>query len=283
MRVGFVGLGRLGSQLVDGLVAAGHESLTLFDVSSEALARFADRDATLAASVAEVGAAASDVVGVCVQNDAQLRDVVTGSGGLLSAPMTEGAVIAVHSTVHPTTCRGLAKEAEALGVTLIDAAISNGGRMPGGTPTRVVVVGSDTAAFERCLPYFEGFGDLVEHAGPLGSGEVVKLLNNLLMIVNMGMAAEAIRCGEKLGVSRDVVVRALSTGSGSSQGIRTLLGEERAAHNTILLGKDFALALDVLSSGACDAEALRSGGASGLVALEASAARYAQAAGSSKG
>ena len=94
--------------------------------------------------------------------------------------------------------------------------------MPGSVPSRVVLVGSDEVRFARCQPYLASFGDLIEHVGPLGSGEVAKLINNLLMVVNMGMAADAVRCGQDLGVEHEVLARALSTGSGSSQGIRTL-------------------------------------------------------------
>ena len=268
MRIGFIGLGRLGAQLVERLLDHGIGPLTLYDVDDETLARFADSGAMLAASITDVAAAAPEIIGVCVQDDQQLEDVVAGPERLLAAPLATGTVIAVHSTVHPDTCRRLAATAKLARVTLIDAAISNGGRAPGDVPTRVVLVGADDATFGRCLPYFRAIGDLVEHAGPLGSGETVKLLNNLLMVVNMGTADAVIRCGEQLGIDRDLMVRVLSTASGSSQGIQTLTATERAARNRVILGKDLHLALDVLRSAAVESAALDSAGQAGLAALD---------------
>ena len=267
MRVGFIGVGRLGSQLVERLVEGDFESLVLYDAEESAVRRFVEAGALVAASIGQVASSAPDVVGVCVQNDAQLEDVVAGVDGLLAAPLPAGAVIAVHSTVHPETCRRLAADAEAVGVTLIDAAISNGGRTPGATPTRVVLVGSDPETFRRCLSYFEGVGDLIEHVGELGSGEVLKLLNNLLMVLNMGTTDTVMRFGEALGLPVEVMTRALSTGSGSSQGVRTLLAAERAAHNQVVLGKDLGLAVDVLRAGGCDVDDVSAAGQAAIDAM----------------
>ena len=85
LRIGFLGLGRLGSQLVDGSLAAGHTSLTIHDVNPEAFARYTATSAVLAPDLATV-ATSSEVVGVCVQDDDQFRDVVAGPAGCWPLP-----------------------------------------------------------------------------------------------------------------------------------------------------------------------------------------------------
>jgi 3-hydroxyisobutyrate dehydrogenase len=74
----------------------------------------------------------------------------------------------------------------------------------------------------RLLPYFHAIGDVVEHAGPAGSGSVVKLLSNLLSTVNMATAAEVISCGEELGIDWKALILSLTLGSASSRAMRTL-------------------------------------------------------------
>src|SRR5882762_4873121 len=123
MDVGFIGLGRLGSVLVGGLLEGSVESLRVYDVDPSAMERWVGSGASPATSIAEI-ARSADVVGICVQDDDRLRDVVSSPTGLLAAPMRPGAIIVVHSTVRPETCRELADEAASVGVSLIDAAIS---------------------------------------------------------------------------------------------------------------------------------------------------------------
>ena len=263
-RIGFVGLGSLGARLVERLVRSSFEWVRVFDVDRDKLTRFEGR-AELAGSLAEA-ADGAQIVGVCVQNDAQLRDVVAGDRGLLSLPSAKDLLIAVHSTVHPETCRDLARRAAANGATLIDAAISNGGAgMDVGH--RVVVVGASDSVFEWCRPYLDSMAEVVEHAGEVGAAEVIKLLNNLLMTANLGLAAETIRLGAQLGVQPDVLVRTLLNGSGTSQGAFTLQKSERAAHNEVLLSKDVHLASEVLKAGELGAETLLTAGEIGLHAL----------------
>jgi 3-hydroxyisobutyrate dehydrogenase-like beta-hydroxyacid dehydrogenase len=207
----------------------------------------------------------NDVIGVCVRDDAQLRDVVSGPQGLLSTPMHAGSVIAVHSTVHPNTCRELAKQAKRLGVDLIDAAISKTGGL--------IAVGGDDATVDRCYPYLRALGENVVHAGAVGSGQVVKLIKNLVMAATMGVTTEALQCGVAAGINRDVLVRALQVGDGLSA-LRTYLATDRASHNHPLLSKDVAIALEELSGAGCDAPILRTSSEAGLDALGANASKH---------
>jgi 3-hydroxyisobutyrate dehydrogenase-like beta-hydroxyacid dehydrogenase len=277
MKLGFVGLGRLGSEIASRLLASGLGELNIFDVDPSALERFSRVGAIPAGSATELARRGCDVVGVCVQDDAQLRAVVAGPDGLLAAPMRKG-VIAVHSTVHPETCQELQTKAVPAGVELVDAAISNGGRgpTPGDVePRRLVMVGATPQVFARCRTYLEAIGDHVVHTGPVGSGEVVKLLNNLLLTANIGATAEAVEFGQRLGIRREVLIEALSAGSGSSQGMRIYRAPaERAAHAEVLLRKDVSLALDLLAADGAPVEVLSRSGSAGLAAIAAGAGRH---------
>jgi 3-hydroxyisobutyrate dehydrogenase-like beta-hydroxyacid dehydrogenase len=273
MRVGFVGLGQLGAAIARFIVDAGFDTV-LYDAQPRALEPFAGTGAVLASGLAEV-AVASDLVGVCVVDDAQLREVVAGPGGLLEAPMPSGSTIAVHSTVHPATCVELARRARDAGVGLVDAPMSYGGQGADMTHARVVVVGADDeTTFDRCRPVFESFATSLCHAGPVGTGETVKLMNSLLNVVNMGSAAAAIHLGEAVGAPRAPLVRTLLHGSASSQGLRTLQSvsglipsADDRRHVWAILRKDVDLALDVARRNGVEVSGLASAAEAGLGAL----------------
>ncbi|HUL99412.1 MAG TPA: NAD(P)-binding domain-containing protein, partial [Mycobacterium sp.] len=123
MRVGFIGLGSQGGPMARAIVDAGFDT-TLWARRPASLEPYADTAAKTAESPAELGAA-SDLVCLCVVGDADVEEVVGGDTGVL-AGMADGGIIAIHSTVHPDTCRKLAETAGAKGVSVIDAPVSGG-------------------------------------------------------------------------------------------------------------------------------------------------------------
>src|SRR5438105_4225410 len=173
------------------ITEAGYET-TLWARRPATVEPFADTPAKVAESPAEL-AAASDLVCLCVVGDTDVEEITDGQG-LLKA-MKPGSVIAVHSTVHPDTCRELAKKAAAQGVSVIDAPVSGGG---GAAEQRrlLVMVGGDADVVERCRPVFETYADPVVHLGELGSGQTTKLLNNLLLTANLATAAATLTLGQ---------------------------------------------------------------------------------------
>lgn len=166
MRVGFIGLGSQGGPMARRIVEGGYPT-TLWARRPATLEAFAGTDAKVAGSPAEL-AAASDLVCLCVIGDADIDELTDGEHGLLSA-MQPGGVIAVHSTVHPDTCRKLAKRAAALGVSVVDAPVSGGGGAAA-EGRLLVMAGGDADVVERCRPVFETYADPVVHLGELGSG-----------------------------------------------------------------------------------------------------------------
>src|SRR5829696_903379 len=124
MRVGFIGLGGQGGPMARRIVDGSYD-LTLWARRSATLEPFADTAAKTAQSPAEL-AATSDLVCLCVVGDDDVREVLAGDHGVL-AGLASGGIVAIHSTVHPDTCRDLAQSAAAQGVSVIDAPVSGGG------------------------------------------------------------------------------------------------------------------------------------------------------------
>ena len=245
MRVGFIGLGSQGGPMARRIVEAGYET-ALWARRSASLEPFADTPAKVAGSPAEL-AAASDLVCLCVVGDADVAEITGGEHGLLAA-MKPGGVIAVHSTVHPNTCRELAKRAGSKGVSVIDAPVSGGG-VAASEGRLLVMVGGDADVVERCRPVFETYADPVVHLGDLGSGQTTKLLNNLLFTANLGTAAAALSLASHLGVSPDRLTEVVSRSSGNSFALNALGGvgglERLAGLAGTLLQKDVRLVVDL--------------------------------------
>jgi 3-hydroxyisobutyrate dehydrogenase-like beta-hydroxyacid dehydrogenase len=208
---------------------------------------FADTAARIAGSPAGL-AAASDLVCLCVVGDADVDEITSGENGVL-AGLRPGGVIAVHSTVHPDTCHGLAKRAGAKGISVIDAPVSGGS--PAVAEGRLLVmVGGDADVVERCRPVFESYADPIVHLGDLGTGQTAKLLNNLLFTANLGTAATTLALGEGLGVLPDRLTEVISRGSGNSFALNVLGGDtggldRLAGMAGALLQKDVRLVADV--------------------------------------
>ncbi|OIN81748.1 NAD(P)-dependent oxidoreductase [Mycobacterium malmoense] len=245
MRVGFIGLGSQGAPMARRIIEGGYET-TLWARRPATLEPFAGTPAKVAESPAEL-AAASDLVCLCVVGDADIAEITGGEDGLLAA-MKPGSVIAVHSTVHPNTCRELAKNAAVKGVSVIDAPVSGGG--PAASEGRLLVmVGGDAGVVERCRPIFETYADPVVHLGELGSGQTTKLLNNLLFTANLGTAATALSLAQALGVSPDRLTEVVSRSSGNSFALNALGGvgglERLAGLAGTLLQKDVRLIVDL--------------------------------------
>jgi 3-hydroxyisobutyrate dehydrogenase-like beta-hydroxyacid dehydrogenase len=227
-------------------IIEGGYSTTLWARRPESLEPFAGTAANVAKSPAEL-AADSDLVCLCVVGDADVDELTGGEHGVL-AGLKPGGVIAVHSTVHPDTCRDLANKAGAQGVSVIDAPVSGGG--PAASEGRLLVMaGGDADVVDRCRPVFETYADPVVYLGELGSGQTTKLLNNLLFTANLGTAAAALALAQSLGVSPERLVEVVSRSSGNSFALNALGGagglDRLAPLAGTLLQKDVRLVVDL--------------------------------------
>jgi 3-hydroxyisobutyrate dehydrogenase len=197
MNVGFIGLGNMGLPMAGRLADAGHD-VAVFDLVEARMDALARRGARVAASPADA-ANGVDVVGIAVMDGPQVEAVALGDDGVLAGAST-GAIVAVHSTVHPSTVRHVASAA-GTGVAVLDAPIS-GGVEGARNGTLCVMVGGDATAFARARPAFDAFGDLIVHLGALGAGLAAKLARNLIGYVSLLGAQEGQRLADAGGVDR---------------------------------------------------------------------------------
>ncbi|TCM21665.1 3-hydroxyisobutyrate dehydrogenase-like beta-hydroxyacid dehydrogenase [Novosphingobium sp. PhB165] len=236
-RTGFIGLGSQGGPMAQRMLDAGYP-LTVWARRPEAADDLVAKGATRATSVAELGAAC-DHVGVCVVDDAGVEDICAQ---LLPA-MKPGSVLVIHSTILPQTCERLAQEADARGISLLDAPVSGGGA-GAATGTLTVMCGGSEAAFVQALPVMESFAGKTVLLGSVGSGQRAKIVNNALMAANMGLAHAALSLGEELGIDRGALADLIKHSSGRSFGFEVyarLPSPGAFAHGSKLLRKDVDL------------------------------------------
>jgi 3-hydroxyisobutyrate dehydrogenase-like beta-hydroxyacid dehydrogenase len=255
VRVGFIGLGSQGGGMARRLVACGVPT-TLWARRPEVLVDFPG--AAAAASPADL-AARCDLVSVCVVDDAGVDDVLGRPDGVL-AGMAPGGVVAVHATVHPATCERWAAAAAERDVTVLDAPVSGGGAVAEGGRL-LVMVGGPTEVVERCRPVFETYGDPVVHTGPVGTGQLAKLVNNVLFTAHLALAHDAARLASGLGLDPQRLGEILQHGSGASYagGVHTRMGSSLAPLRDgagPLLRKDIGLLADLAAARGLDVGAL---------------------------
>jgi 3-hydroxyisobutyrate dehydrogenase len=242
---GFIGLGSQGAPMARRMIEAGL-GVVLWARRPESLAPFRDTAAEFAASPAELAARVQHV-GLCVVNDADVEQVCRE----LIPAMRPGARIAIHSTVHPQTCRSLAKQASARGLSLIDAPVS-GGAPAAEAGALTVMVGGDANEVEAARPILSTFGRLIVHLGDVGAGQNAKLINNTLMAANVSVAHYALVAGAELGIARDALVQLLLASSARSFGLEVcarMISPTSFAHGAALLEKDVRLLGEVLGEG----------------------------------
>jgi 3-hydroxyisobutyrate dehydrogenase len=204
-RVGIVGTGLTGSLAASRIAAAGF-SLSVFDRRREALRAFADRCAI--ASSARAVAEGCDVIGVCVDDDEQVVDVVSGVDGLL-AGAAPGATISVHSTIHPATCEVLARVAATQGVKLVDAPIV--AEVDGSGCARTsLAVGGDAVSLVGCSSVFRAIADRVVYFGRIGSGMSAALLSNMLSTAEVALRHDAMALATELGLDEETMASLVS-------------------------------------------------------------------------
>ncbi len=251
MQIGFIGLGVMGRPMTLNLLKAGHE-VTIFARHPEKpeVQEVIKAGAMLAPSARAV-AIASEIVITMVPNSPQVEEVVTGAHGILDGAR-KGLIIVDMSTIAPIMSRKIAERAAAKGVYFLDAPVS-GGSMGAVNGTLTIMVGGEREAFEKALPVLENMGkrENIFHVGPVGSGEVIKIVNNLLCGTIAASVSEALVLGVKAGADVETMAKIIGVSSGASWQLtnqfplRAFNGSFQPGFMTDLLHKDLALALDL--------------------------------------
>lgn len=199
LQVGFVGVGRMGSVMLQCVLDAGY-STRLCDPLPAATEPFASKYPELVSVARTPREAASgrEVISVVVNTNEQLLEACLGAEGLL-AGAAAGSCVLIHSTVSHETLERLGEVAAERGVHLLDAPVS-GARGHLSIPNLAVMVGGDSAAFARAKPVMDTYGSMVLHLGPLGAGLDAKLSINALRYVVMAASQEVSQLAQRAGV-----------------------------------------------------------------------------------
>jgi 3-hydroxyisobutyrate dehydrogenase-like beta-hydroxyacid dehydrogenase len=220
MKIGFIGAGAMGRPMVERLVATGQE-VTVLVRSDEAQQAAEASGVHWARSVRDTVADADLVIDV-VLTDAQVREVFLGPDGAIEA-MKPGATLIQHTTSDPETARLLGEAGAARGVRVLDAALSGG--PPDIQAGRLTLwVGGEEAVLDEVRPVLAAYASPITHVGPLGNGQRVKLVNNALFISHVGLAVQAVKVAESLGISEAAILAGVQQGSGASRGLSIVAG-----------------------------------------------------------
>jgi 3-hydroxyisobutyrate dehydrogenase len=230
-RVGFAGLGIMGSRMAANLVRAGFE-LTVWNRTRERAEAFArEHRAELAATPAEL-AGRSDVLITMVVDGPQVREVLLGDDGAIHGAH-EGLRAVDMSTIAPADARAIGAELAAAGVALVDAPVT-GSSPKAEDGTLTIMAGGRAEDVERARPLFEAMGELVLRVGDLGQGQMTKLVNNAVAAANATVLGEALLVAEATGVDLDALVQVMASGSGNSTMLALKAGPMRAHDYTTL-------------------------------------------------
>ena len=210
-RVGFIGVGNMGSLMARNLVRAGH-SLKVYDVSEEAV-HFAVQSGAKAAGSVKKAAAGVDFVVTMLPVGSDVRTVFLEDG--LIGAADPGTVLIDSSTIDVESARAVHASAAARGYAMLDAPVS-GGVAGADAATLTFMCGGEKAAFQQALPLLQCMGKNVVHCGAPGFGQITKICNNMVAGITALAVAEAFIMGEKLGVQRQTLYDVLSTSTASS-------------------------------------------------------------------
>lgn len=209
-RLGFIGLGIMGRGMAANLIAAGHR----VTVWNRTRSRAEGLDAATVEHPQDVGPE-SDVVFICVSDTPDVDEVVFGDFGVIHG-MTEGDILVDHSTISPVETRRFAAQAAELGIEWIDAPVS-GGSEGAEKGTLAVMAGGPSQALDVVRPYMDAYSKSIVHVGDeAGAGQMVKAVNQILVVVNQLAASEALLLAQAAGLDLSRTLAAVEGGAAGS-------------------------------------------------------------------
>ncbi len=212
-RLGFIGLGVMGGRMCRNLASKSGKPVVGYDIEAEKAAALTDAGVTAATSIAEVVEAA-DMIFVCVPGEPQVREVAFAEQGLVASART-GQTFVDMTTATVEVNREVAAALAAKGADFADAPVARG--VPAAQDgTLAIMVGGSDQVFARIKPYLDCMGTEISHCGDVGTGQVLKLMNNMLVFQNVSAIAEAMAIATRAGVERGRLFEILSRGSADS-------------------------------------------------------------------
>ncbi|EED32733.1 6-phosphogluconate dehydrogenase, NAD-binding [gamma proteobacterium NOR5-3] len=245
MKVAFLGLGVMGFPMAGHLSRAGHD-VCVYNRSRAKADRWLDSYSGRAFDTPAQAVAEADIAALCVGNDDDVREVISGSAGVLQG-IKPGAVIIDHTTASAALARELAVLCKARDIGFLDAPVSGGqAGAEGGVLT--VMVGGEPEAFERGLPVMESYARCVRLLGPSGAGQLAKMVNQICIAGVVEGLSEALLFSERAGLDTAAVVEVISQGAAQSWQMQNryqtmLAGEYEHGFAVDWMRKDLAIVL----------------------------------------
>jgi 3-hydroxyisobutyrate dehydrogenase-like beta-hydroxyacid dehydrogenase len=240
-RIGFLGLGIMGSRMAANVARAGLRLAVWTHTPGKAESWAAEHGAEALPSPAAV-AERSDIVVSMVVDGEQVASILLGEDGLIESARP-GLLAVDMSTIAPPDARRIGAELAVAGVSMLDAPVTGSSpRAEDGSLT--IMAGGDAEDYARALPLLETMGRLIMHVGELGQGQMLKLINNALAAANAAAVAEALLLAEATGIDLDAFEQIVGSGSGASTQLQMKAGAMRA-HDFSTLFKTAHMLKDV--------------------------------------
>ncbi len=213
MRIAFVGLGVMGYPMAGYLAKAGHD-VTVYNRTKEKAASWAAEYSGVVADTSAAAATNSEIVFCCVGDDPDVRAVILGGDGVLEG-IGDGAVIVDHTTASATVAREVYEAAREKNVGFLDAPLS-GGQAGAESGQLAIMVGGDADVYERVLPVMQCYAKACTLIGPVGSGQLAKMANQICIAGVVQGLSEALHFVKRAGLDPAAVIGAISKGAAQS-------------------------------------------------------------------
>ena len=244
-RIGFIGLGIMGRGMVANLLGAGFP-VRVWNRTASRMGPLVEAGAAAGEDPADV-ASGSAIVITCVSDTPDVEEVILGERGVISGARP-GSLVVDMSTISPSVTREVAERLGEEGIAMLDAPIS-GGSEGAANGTLSIMVGGAEDQVERAMPAFRAMGKTITHVGPIGAGQTVKLVNQIVVVVNMLAVSEGLLFAEAAGVDLAKTLDAVTGGAAGSwmlqnRGPQVIKRDWRPGFMIDLQQKDLRLALD---------------------------------------
>ena len=244
-RIGFIGLGIMGRGMVANLLGAGFP-VRVWNRTASRMGPLVEAGAEAGKDPADV-ASGSEIVITCVSDTPDVEEVILGERGVISG-VRPGSLVVDMSTISPSVTREVGERLGEEGVAMLDAPIS-GGSEGAANGTLSIMVGGGGDQVERAMPAFRAMGKTITHVGPIGAGQTVKLVNQIVVVVNMLAVGEGLLFAEAAGVDLAKTLDAINGGAAGSwmlrnRGPQVIERDWRPGFMIDLQQKDLRLALD---------------------------------------
>ncbi len=243
--IGFIGLGIMGSGMSRNLLKAGFP-LVVWNRTASKMTPLVEAGAQPAVSPADLASRAGVVI-TCVSNTADVEEVLLGKNGVVHGARP-GTLVIDMSTISPSAAQEMAARLAQKGIHMLDAPIS-GGSEGAANGTLSIMVGGEAPHVERAMPYFRAMGKTITHVGGHGAGQMVKLVNQILVVGNALAMSEALLFAQAGGVDLEKTLQAVSGGAAGSwmlshRGPQIIARDWRPGFTIDLQQKDLRLVLE---------------------------------------